>query len=307
MEEEEEIFVSPGVIETATGDLLRTGFCDFENDGTFDPETETIREDIPEGAIIKDHYSGLDYHQWDGENFVSIVCYGHEIKSDIHPSISNKDLLAIDYKQELKDGVSYTPEYVIKTNGLDSGCLEKTTYYRGYVDEQDKGTKVLEVDETYEIDDSEPSEVNSAKSCISRVKTWKHYKEDGSLDESKTKTKDKLYNTRRKKHIEGIRRRQNIQEQLIDNVALAGILSGEFTDEGDAFDKLVALQEGNEIAFSSWVNSGRGSIYDDITNDSTAWLANTVADNASTQAMCPHMIGMTYKAYIVDKLKGDIA
>ncbi len=42
-----------GVIETATGDLIRKGFTDFENDGSFDSGTETYKTDITDGALVK--------------------------------------------------------------------------------------------------------------------------------------------------------------------------------------------------------------------------------------------------------------
>ena len=32
----------------------------------------------------------------------------------------------------------------------------------------------------------------------------------------------------------------------------------------------------------------------------------TVEDNASTQGMVPWMIGLSFRTYIIDKLKGDI-
>jgi len=35
------------VIETSTGDLLRAGYSDFENDGSFNAGTETFLSDIP--------------------------------------------------------------------------------------------------------------------------------------------------------------------------------------------------------------------------------------------------------------------
>lgn len=42
-----------GVIETTTGDLLRKGYVDFFNDGSFDASTESYRTDVPEEAAIR--------------------------------------------------------------------------------------------------------------------------------------------------------------------------------------------------------------------------------------------------------------
>lgn len=218
-----------------------------------------------------------------------------------------KDVLAINYKTELKTGVAYTPVYTIAYEGLEAGLLTKTEYYKDYVDVNNQGTLILEVNEAYVIDDSEPTLPNSAKPALSRTKTWKWYKTDGTIDESNTKVRPKVYDTRRKRHIEGNRRRINIEQQLIDNVGLAGILSGAFTNEDDAYNNLVALQELHASAFSAWLNSGRGSLYNDITNDSTtAWLNTVVPDTPQTQAMCPWMIGKSFREYIVLKLEGSI-
>lgn len=41
------------VIETSSGDLLRGGACDFENDGQFDSGTESYRTDVPVEFIGK--------------------------------------------------------------------------------------------------------------------------------------------------------------------------------------------------------------------------------------------------------------
>ena len=55
-----------GVIETATGDLLRAGFCDFESDGSFDAGTETMRTDCPCPANIRGDPEETQMHQWTG-------------------------------------------------------------------------------------------------------------------------------------------------------------------------------------------------------------------------------------------------
>lgn len=308
---------SPAILKSITNDLLPSveapDFWYLTDDSTGDVDASSTADDLtPASGQTKRQSQNCSPHnanfawRWNGSDFEEKTIYPYRIEEDASDGALLKDITAIDYKTELKDNVAYTPDFEIKTSGIDAGCLSKTTYYKDFVDNQNMGTKVLEVVESYSIDDSNPSEHNTAKDCLYRDKTWKHYKTDGSLDEDRTKTKRKHYNTRRKKHIEGIRRRENVLEQLIDNVALAGILSGHFTDEADAFDKLVALQESHEIALSSWKNSGLGSIFNDIDADATAWLDATVADTPSTQAMCSWMIGMKFKDYMIDKLKGNI-
>ena len=61
-----------GVIETATGDLLRYGFCDFENDGSFDPATETQRTDIPQIAVVRKAGAQGNFTRWDGSNYIQV-------------------------------------------------------------------------------------------------------------------------------------------------------------------------------------------------------------------------------------------
>lgn len=65
-----------GVIETATGNLLRTGYTDFENDGSFNADTESYRTDVPWDAQIK----SLEYRafsRWTGTEWVSIEDPAH--------------------------------------------------------------------------------------------------------------------------------------------------------------------------------------------------------------------------------------
>lgn len=58
-----------GVIETATGDLLRAGFCDFQNDGSFDSSKESYRTDVPFPAQPR---SGVEWHRWDGNAWIMV-------------------------------------------------------------------------------------------------------------------------------------------------------------------------------------------------------------------------------------------
>lgn len=59
-----------GVIEIATGDLLRAGFCDFTVDGTFDASKEEYRTDVPFPAISRGNGS---WHRWDGKAWVMVA------------------------------------------------------------------------------------------------------------------------------------------------------------------------------------------------------------------------------------------
>ncbi len=239
-----------------------------------------------------------------------IIDSPYEIHSDVVPSLKQKDVIAINYKTELQDGIAYTPEFIVHAEaGELMGLLDKTNYYRNWVDDTNKGTLVLVAKEVY-IMNSDPSIPNSAVAPLSRIKTWKYARENGELDEINKKSRPKKYNTRRKRHKLGINKRNNIIEQLIDNVGTAGVISGTFTDELDAHSKLTALLIADSAEFIGYKESGLngvGTIYDVVLNDTTTtWLDSVIPDNATTQAVIPWMIGLDLRDYIISKLKGDI-
>lgn len=296
------------IYETATG-FIKSVHDSEPNVGTGESKIEVDH--------IFNPYQRLEFWKYNGSDVVECTeaeiklrKYGelYEIQDDVDEHLMDKDFRSINYKIELNSGVAYTPVFIIHEEGANVGHLEKTEYYRDYVDENNKGTLVLVVEESYVIDNSDPSLNHTAKPVLQRTKTWRHVrKSDGQLEDTVVKTKTKIYDTRRKQHIEGNRRRENVVEQLIDNVALAGFLSGTFTTVDDAKEKLVALQELHASAFTGWKNSGRGSLIDVVENDViTTWLSDTVVDSPQTQAACSWMIGMTFRSYIQEKLKGNI-
>ena len=62
-----------GVIETSSGDLLRAGNADFENDGAFDAGTETYRTDVPDLPLIRGNPDSTNMHQWDGDSWEEVA------------------------------------------------------------------------------------------------------------------------------------------------------------------------------------------------------------------------------------------
>jgi len=62
-----------GVYENATGDLLRCGYCDFENDGSFDSENETQRTDVPFPGKIRGNDLETMMHRWNGSSWVEVA------------------------------------------------------------------------------------------------------------------------------------------------------------------------------------------------------------------------------------------
>lgn len=61
-----------GVVETATGDLIRAGYTDFENDGTFDPLTETYLTNVPVPAFVRRIGRGGRMHRWNGSSWALV-------------------------------------------------------------------------------------------------------------------------------------------------------------------------------------------------------------------------------------------
>ena len=58
--------VQNGVIETSSGRLRRAGFCDFENDGSFDATTESYRTDVPHPAKVEGDDDETMVTKWTG-------------------------------------------------------------------------------------------------------------------------------------------------------------------------------------------------------------------------------------------------
>jgi hypothetical protein len=64
--------VSNGVIETATGDLVRCGFCDFSASDDFDSETETYKTDVPHPGKVRGDPDEAKMHRWNGSSWVEV-------------------------------------------------------------------------------------------------------------------------------------------------------------------------------------------------------------------------------------------
>jgi len=61
------------VIETNTGNLLRQGFCDFENDGSFNSGTETYMVNIPRDLICIGTENETQHSCWNGSAWVLVT------------------------------------------------------------------------------------------------------------------------------------------------------------------------------------------------------------------------------------------
>lgn len=61
-----------GVIDDATGDLLRCGYSDFENDGSFDAVNESIRTDVPNYGRRRGQEGLLKMDRWNGSAWIEV-------------------------------------------------------------------------------------------------------------------------------------------------------------------------------------------------------------------------------------------
>ena len=112
-----------------------------------------------------------------------------------------------------------------------------------------------------------------------------------------------------KRNDEGVRGRNNIINILVGHTGMGGVLSGAFSDETDANNKLISIMEYYADLISSWIKTGQGTLIENMIDDSILehnWLDTVVPDTMQTQMMTPFMIGITLRDYIVDKLKGII-
>ena len=64
--------VTNGVIETATGDLLRAGYCDFVTDGSLNVGTETVKTDVPCLPKAKGKNGLTAMHRWTGTEWIEV-------------------------------------------------------------------------------------------------------------------------------------------------------------------------------------------------------------------------------------------
>jgi hypothetical protein len=287
-------------------------------DGTILSKSENEPTPGPGEAKVQTNFffmPGQPLHllMWDGSEVQAnsennIMKYGGEnyrMFNLVDGHVKTKGIHCIDFKAELKTGVNLHKVYEFDF----AGKLVKTEYYHNYVDVANKGDLILVVERSHTMYPEDGSRFPSQKRLLSKQRTIKWVDLDGNIDEVNIKTTTIVYDTFEKYNKEGIARRNNIISALTKNVVTGGILSGIFTDADDGEDKLLDLMEFYSGEFASYMRSGKGTIFDKILNDiepTHGWFANVVPDTAQTQALCPFMIGLTFRNYMIDKLKGIV-
>lgn len=220
-------------------------------------------------------------------------------------AVNGKDHTAIDYITELKDGVKLHKEEVLKIDGL----VDIVTFYNNYVDAGNKGTEILTVEHVWNVDETET--IPAARKVLSRTKTRKWKTKDGNYH-TKQKVTTKLYDTEKKKNEEGKRRRENILFIAQGGIATILLLTGTSPDLDDAEGKLIDAFGVHANAIATYIKSGKGSIYDDITNDATSdpdlsWFDIVIGATAQSALGLPAgWDTKNIREYIAEKLKGNI-
>ncbi len=71
-----------GVIVTATGDLVRAGYVDFDSFPDFECGTESVRTDVLQPAFVKNTFNGVvsaidpdfdKFHRWNGSSWITVA------------------------------------------------------------------------------------------------------------------------------------------------------------------------------------------------------------------------------------------
>jgi hypothetical protein len=118
-----------GVIETATGVLLRKGFCDFTNDGSFDSANETERVDVTYTAACKKNDDTADHEKWNGVSWETVVetapekLVGYKKKRKKKIDVKTSKLISNGFTHNGKK-FSLSPEAQINGTGAKSASSE---------------------------------------------------------------------------------------------------------------------------------------------------------------------------------------
>ena len=260
---------------------------------------------IPQEAIEVDSPPADARQKWNGLGYdeVQVFLLDEEpviyLYVDVH--IKDKNHKSINYKNELDNGYAFHPVETFIANGL----INDVTYYAGYVDINNKGTEVLKVSHTWEVDELEP--VPSARSVKNRTKTWE-WKNNGGQYNTEKKVKYKIYDTQNKKNKEGERRRNNLLNHTQQSVVTILLLTGQAADESTAVDMLIGLFDEYEKSFATYIKTGKGSIYTSLANDNDfSWMQTIIGSTASTYlGLDVSYSTKDIKEYSIDKLKGLI-
>lgn len=239
-------------------------------------------------------------------------------------STIQKEIIAIDYKNELRSGIRLIPKFYFTNDGL----MDKTVYYWN-------DRPVLQVEEiyTYNLQDVADESVPISKRGISkREKTWRYYFDDGTLDESNDqdtyKIKYKEYDDLQGLSV-GQKRRFNIKYTLSNRAGTALVILGVFLGPKDAENSMREISATYGSNFNEYEKYGTENIFDDIeTCDIYSWLDTYIPTSQDVNNMVlagmisesqknemeyafnlydlESLRGMKIRNYFIEKLKGNL-
>lgn len=249
----------------------------------------------------------------------------HFLRSLTTTHTREKELVSINYKTDLKSGIRLEPFYHFTNDGL----IDRTEYSYN-------GKPVLRVTEIYTYIPQNANDATvppSKKGIEKRIKTWRYYFEDGTLDESNIegtfKEKEKYYKTVTDEIQVGKRRRENIKIILSQRAGTILIIMGVFPDVKTANNTMRQMSLTYSINFQEYEHYGTDTIYEDIQNDTLySWLNTYVPTTSDLIAMVnagqmtqqqsdalsgaiqvynlQSLQGLTIRQYFIEKLKGNI-
>lgn len=121
-----------GVIDKATGNLLRAGNSDFDQQEEFDPQNEEFRTDVPKPPRIF-HSTDGQYHQWTGSAW-QLVDHGKQTEPRVRltntqgEKVTSIQFFETDNGNETYSGLSYEIVYEYQGNKL---VAEEEIHYYG--------------------------------------------------------------------------------------------------------------------------------------------------------------------------------
>jgi hypothetical protein len=138
-----------------------------------------------------------------------------------------------------------------------------------------------------------------------KTREWKN--EDGTYNLD-TKVTTKLYDTTKKRNMEGRRRRDTALVLTQGGLATILLVNGLAADLNAAIDMMIEVLETYERDFAVYNRTGKGHIYDNLANDTDfPWLGSFVGAPARTVlGIDPTYDTKLVSEYTVDKLKGLI-
>jgi len=251
------------VIDKNTGQVLRAGYCDFANDGSFNSETEEIITGYFECDPKSDYTYNSETETFDkgdlrfpanSDKYLRIYAY----MDDNTNQIKNRFIVPKDFNYKLLP--------LFKDIVMIDGDITEIIYYGDYSGSS-YSIPVIKESFIYTYENNIPT---------NRELTISWYCEDGTTS-PENKVKNKKYNKHQgEKAIK--QKRDNIISSMKINLVGYLLSTGEASTSTEAHDIENEFIRDLGINISLYIEGDFQSITDAITAATDSWLDNTVAD-----------------------------